>query len=90
MRLRDCGSTYVVTVSTFEVYKFNQSWPCSTLKGAQSFEFQKSNGDLVDRHGAGDGPEAVALSHDAQQYGLKALNHKRNLVLRRSLRPTRE
>lgn len=63
--MRRRGNT--VYVSEREVDEWNENWPCSTLKGPQSFTFE-DNGDLVDRSGKGDGEEAVALSHDAQEY----------------------
>lgn len=67
MRLRDEGAFYTVFVSAREVAEWNRRWPCSRLEGRQSFTFAR-NGDLVDRYGKGDGPEAVALSQDAQEY----------------------
>ena len=73
MKFFDQGSEFRVTVSDREVDEFNRQWPCSTLDGAQSFTFQKSNGDLVDRAGRGDGSEAVALADDAKRYGQKRL-----------------
>lgn len=73
MRVKDLGSSYSVSVSEREVDEWNGRWPCSTLSGPQVFVFEKRNGDLVDRTGKGDGDEAVALSHDAQRYGLKKL-----------------
>jgi hypothetical protein len=69
MRVRDEGGCYTVFVSAREVAEWNRRWPCSTLEGRQSFTFDR-NGDLVDRYGKGDGPEAVALSQDAQEYAL--------------------
>jgi len=48
-------------------------WQAATLDKANTrfswklFTFDWK-GDLVDRHGKGDGPEAVALSQDAQAY----------------------
>lgn len=77
MRCKDLGDCYIVYVSKFEVWKFNQSWPCSTLEGPQSFTFDKRNGDLVDRSGKGDGGEAVALSQDAQSYAVNRPNKKK-------------
>ena len=67
MRVRDEGAFYTVFVSEREVSEWNRRWPCSSLQGRQSFTFDR-NGDLVDRYGKGDGPEAVALSQDAQEY----------------------
>jgi len=67
MRIHEQGSCYTVFVSAREVCEWNRRWPCSSLQGRQSFTFDR-NGDLVDRCGKGDGPEAVALSQDAQAY----------------------
>jgi hypothetical protein len=67
MRLRDEGAFYTVFVSAREVSEWNRRWPCSSLQGRQSFTFDR-NGNLVDRYGKGDGPEAVALSQDAQEH----------------------
>lgn len=67
MRLYKQGDSCRVTVSRREVDEFNRRWPGSSLEGPQSFTFHE-NGDLVDRSGRGDGPEAVALSNDAQDY----------------------
>jgi len=69
MRVRDEGSFYTVFVSAKEVSEWNRRWACSSLQGRQSFTFDRS-GNLVDRYGKGDGPEAMALSHDAQEYAL--------------------
>lgn len=69
MRYRDEGAFYTVCVSEQEVDEWNRRWPCSTLKGRQTFTFD-SNGNLVDRFGKGDGSEAVALSEDAHAYGM--------------------
>lgn len=69
MKAYDLGSNYAVTVSAFEVGEWNRRWPCSEVRGRQRFEFEKKTGDLVDRAGRGDGPAALALSHDAQAYG---------------------
>lgn len=78
MKVEDHGSEFSVTVSAREVDEFNRRWPCSSLRGRQWFRFDKRHGDLVDRKGRGDGGEAVALSHDAQAYGEKALGIVRN------------
>jgi hypothetical protein len=67
MRLKQDGDFYTVFVSAREVAEWNRRWPCSSLRGRQSFTFDRK-GDLVDRYGIGDGPEAVALSHDAQEH----------------------
>jgi hypothetical protein len=77
MRMYDNGAFFTVTVSEAEVDGFNRRWPCSTLEGRQMFQFQQSNGDLVDRTGRGDGSEAVALSQDAYAYGARKLGLER-------------
>lgn len=69
MRVREEGAFYTVFVSAREVAEWNRRWPCSSLEGRQSFTFDRK-GDLVDRFGKGNGPEAVALSQDAQEYAL--------------------
>jgi hypothetical protein len=71
MRFHDNGCFYSVSVSASEVEAWNRCWPCSSLEGPQWFQFDKSNGDLVDRTGLGDGPEAVALSQDAHEYAMR-------------------
>ena len=76
MRVRDLGSNYSVSVSEREVDAFNRKWPCSTLRGRYTFEFEKRSGDLVDMTGSGDGSEHVALSQDAQEYGKRKLGIK--------------
>lgn len=68
MRLSNEGAFYTISVSEIEVYNWNRRWPCSSLKGRQTFTFDKRNGDLVDRTGQGDGDEALALCQDAQNY----------------------
>jgi hypothetical protein len=67
MRVREEGTSYTVFVSAREVAEWNMRWPGSSLQGWQSFTFDWK-GDLADRHGKGDGPEAVALSQDAREY----------------------
>ena len=70
MRYYDQGSGYAVKVSRQEVEAFAETWPCCRLpRRAITFYFN-NNGDLVDLYPDGvDGPEAVALSEDAQAYG---------------------
>jgi hypothetical protein len=67
MRLREEGSFYTVFVSEREVWEWNRRWPCSSLQGRQSFTFDR-RGNLADRSGEGDGPEAVALCQDAHEH----------------------
>jgi hypothetical protein len=79
MRARNNGSLYTVSISRQEVEEFKDRWPCSGLPDrAISFQFDKRNGDLVDifpyRYAhLFDGPAALALSQDAQEYGAKKL-----------------
>lgn len=63
----DGGAFVSVTMSAREVAAFKRSWPASGLPDrAITFEFDKSNGDLVDlRPRSVDGSAAVALSEDA-------------------------
>jgi len=77
MRVFDCGGGYSVQVSRLEVEAFNRSWPCSNLPDASITFCFDSGGDLVDIlpyriADRVDGPEALALCEDAQNY---ALNH---------------
>ena len=83
MRFYDNGSGYSVTVTRREVEDFVSRWPCCSLpRRAITFCFDKSNGDLVDilpesiSHKV-DGPESLALSQDAQAYGVKRLRAAR-------------
>lgn len=74
MRAFDNGSLFSCSVSYREVDAFNESWPCSTLPSQSIwFQFDKRNGDLVDMRPQVDGPEALALAQDAQNYAAKAL-----------------
>jgi hypothetical protein len=67
MRFKEEGSFYTVSVSEREVWEWNRRWPCSSLHGRQSFTFDR-RGNLVDRYGQGDGPEAVALCQDDRDH----------------------
>lgn len=72
----EANGGYTVAVGASEVDGWNRGWPCSTLRGRQLFTFDAA-GDLIDRDGDGDGPEAVALSEDAQEYARKLLGRPR-------------
>ena len=79
MKVLDCGNgSYNVTITRGEVESFNTFWPCSSLpEQTITFCFDR-RGNLVDilsRHPI-DGPEAVALSHDAQAFGDSYLKKK--------------
>lgn len=70
MRYHDLGAFYRVTVSAAEVEAFSRRWPGSGLSGRYAFTFDHRSGDLIDVDGAEyDGPDLLALSHDAQAYG---------------------
>ena len=76
-KFTDNGCFYTVRVSARGVEAFNDSWPCSRLpEKAISFQFDKRNGDLVNIRPDSsrfDGPELVALSEDAQNWGATQL-----------------
>lgn len=87
MRLHDNGSFFTVTFNQDDTRDFSDTWPCSTVRGKGSWQFQKSNGDLVDATGAAsrnDGPDWLAFSQDCQQWG------KRHLELNEAKRELRE
>lgn len=67
------GSLIAVAVSRDEVAAFKRRWPCSTLPDkAITFYFDKLNGDIVDILPYDiDGPDLLALSMDAQAYGMQ-------------------
>lgn len=77
MSTTDNGCFYTVRVSANDVYAFKRRWPGSGLPDrAIRFQFDKSNGDLVDispDSSAFDGPDLLALSQDAQAYGARKL-----------------
>lgn len=64
---------FSVQVSRREVEDFNAHWPCSSLPDASITFCFDSNGlcDILPYRIASkvDGPEAVALSQDAEEYG---------------------
>ena len=59
---KDCGT---VSVSARDIAAFNRTWPCSSIPERACFFAFERNGDLVDTNCRADGPEVVALSHDA-------------------------
>ncbi len=77
MRLIDNGAYYTVQVSENDVARFKAQWPCSGLPDRRiAFEYQRSNGDLVDMRpdtSAFDGPALLALSQDAQEWAERQL-----------------
>lgn len=81
MRVYDQGSGYRVEVSADDVRNFKAKWPASGLATRSFwFEFDKSNGDLVDTNLGedNDGAAALALSDDAKEYGQKRLARKKS------------
>ncbi len=82
MRFYDNGSCYTVSVSAREVDAFKATWPGSGLPSTPvAFEFEKASGDLVDMRELSTqtrvgGPALLALSQDAQAYGLRRINRK--------------
>lgn len=71
MKLIHKGSFAFVEVSKAEVIAFKNRWPCSSLpEKTIGFEFDKSNGDLVDVVWANgyDGPDLLALANDAKAF----------------------
>ncbi len=81
MRAFDKGSTFGVQCTCDDVEAFAARWPCSGMRAGDHFrfEFDKLSGDLVDinygdrcRVSADriDGAAMVALSQDAQRYGV--------------------
>ena len=80
MQCFDNGCFFTVTITSREVEDFASHWPCSGLNFKPvTFQFDKSNGDLVDsndtfQHPSADGSAIVALADDAKSYGAKRLN----------------
>jgi hypothetical protein len=66
MRVFKEGAFSTVVFSAREVALWNRRWPGSSLRGLQSFTFDRT-GDLVDLYGYGDGPEALAMVEDAKR-----------------------
>ena len=79
----DNGSLFTVTVSAREVEDFAARWPCSGLAlKALTFNFEKSNGDLLYSNDARNHPDAdrgaiVALAVDAESYGRKKIARRK-------------
>ncbi len=72
MRAFNNGSLFSVTVASDEITDFARHWPCCELPfGPITFQFEKNNGDLVaiTGHADYDGPDLLALSEDAEEYG---------------------
>ena len=70
---------FCVVVTAGGVCSFRAGWSCSRLKGSPiRFEYA-SNGDLVDIGGPAqpDGPDLLALSQDAREFGEQCLAKRR-------------
>lgn len=83
MRAYFNGSFYTVSFNERDAYTFRRNWPCSTVEGSGSFEYETDSGDLVGASGAaecGDGSDWLAFSEDCQRYGVKALAKRKILV----------
>lgn len=75
MKFFDNGALYTVECSTRDVSMFAWAWPCFGECHSIWFQFDKKSGDLVDMSDSSgmDEQGVVALSHDAQKYGLEKL-----------------
>lgn len=76
MRTHDNGCFFSVSVSKAEVETFAERWPCFGPHAALWFQFDKSNGDLVDLEGNNadmDGYGVAALADDAKAFGAQKL-----------------
>lgn len=80
MRVFDNGSSFTVTCSAQDVSNFADTWPCSGFANKPvTFEFDKSNGDLIDSNDQKNHPNAddsamAALSDDAMHVGESQLS----------------
>jgi len=73
MKTYDNGSFYTVSFTAKDAQAFSDKWPCSTVSGAGSFQFAKSNGDLVDAPERATSDAWVAFSQDCQAFGKREL-----------------
>ena len=86
MKYTDNGLFFKVKISAREVEDFGYSWPCSGLMfHSITFEYDKRNGDLVDSdadryHPGADGSALLALSQDAQAFGLEQMEERQNVI----------
>jgi hypothetical protein len=68
---------FAVCVTANGVARFKASWPCSILGDKPvRFEFL-GNGDLLDLTTRRDGPDVLALSQDAQEFGEACIKRRR-------------
>lgn len=75
MKFWSNGSAYTVECTAADVSMFASAWPCFGETKAIWFQFDRHNGDLIDMGDSSgmDEQGVVALSHDAQKYGLEKL-----------------
>lgn len=78
MKAHDNGSLFSCTVSSQDISRFKETWPCSGLVCRNTwFQFDKRNGDLVEiepqQPDSADGSAVLALCQDAQNYAAKKL-----------------
>lgn len=69
-------TSYSVSVGEREILDFCFSWPCAGLDHLRSVRFTFQGDDLVDivcRGSFQDGYAMVALSQDAQRYGVERM-----------------
>ena len=83
MKTHDNGCGFTVCYSRDDADRFARGWPCSTVQGRGSFQFD-GTGNLIDVGGSAehhDGPDWLAFSQDCYRYGLTRipiLRHERN------------
>lgn len=77
-RLQDNGCFFTVSISKAEVIDWASRWPCFGPRRALWFQFDKRNDNLVDMIECHDNDDSgiLALSHDAQAWGLSRLHGK--------------
>lgn len=75
MKFWSNGYAYTVECTAGDVSMFASAWPCFGEVKALWFQFDVKSGDLIDMGDSSgmDEQGVVALSHDAQKYGLEKL-----------------
>jgi hypothetical protein len=87
MKTYDNGCFFIVTYNESDAEAFADEWPCSTVRGKGSWQFDKRNGDLVDATGSAsrnDGLDWLAFSQDCQAHGLRTLEKRARSTSARS------
>ena len=75
MRTYDNGTGFTVCYGRHDATAFTGRWPCSTVEGRGSYQFDGS-GNLIDVGGTAarnDGPDWLAFSRDCHAYGVSRL-----------------